>query len=126
MPGGVRTIESSRLRLLRGRGVIVRPPSLAARAASELPEAGGSANLDSTALPSSFCIIEDRTTVQDFAKLQMAEIKTGIRVSCRGWGAAAVEDRPCGRGALARRPRGRPRGGTPFAHRGNVSASGRC
>jgi hypothetical protein len=45
-------------------------------------------DMDSTALPTSFCIIEDRNTVQNFAKLQLDEIKSGIQVgfarSCHG------------------------------------------
>ena len=36
--------------------------------------------MDSAALPVSFCIIEDRSTVQNFAKLQLDEIKQSIQV----------------------------------------------
>lgn len=38
-------------------------------------------DMDSTALPKTFCIIEDRHTVQDFAKLQLDEIRSSIQVS---------------------------------------------
>lgn len=36
--------------------------------------------MDSEALPASFCIIEDRNTVQNFAKLQLDEITSSIQV----------------------------------------------
>lgn len=35
---------------------------------------------DTVALPDNFCIIEDRSTVKDFASLQLTEIEDGIQV----------------------------------------------
>lgn len=35
---------------------------------------------ESVALPDNFCIIEDRSTVKDFASLQLDEIADGIQV----------------------------------------------
>lgn len=38
-------------------------------------------NTDSSALPETFCIIGDKATVRDFAKLQLGEISSAIEVS---------------------------------------------
>lgn len=53
---------------------------------SQLPKAPpkeASVAFDSTALPQNFCIIEDKATVQDFAKLQLQEIKEAVQVRVR-------------------------------------------
>jgi hypothetical protein len=63
----------------RSRSVVGRRHQAQALNGSPEPDASAP-TFDSTALPASFCIIEDRSTVQDFAKLQLDEIKTGIRV----------------------------------------------
>lgn len=44
------------------------------------PTKEASVAFDSTALPQNFCIIEDKGTVQDFAKLQLQEIKDAVQV----------------------------------------------
>jgi hypothetical protein len=48
---------------------------------------------DSTALPKTFCIIEDRHTVQDFAKLQLGEIRSSIQVSLPRLGISVLAHR---------------------------------
>lgn len=47
------------------------------------PTKEASVAFDSTALPQNFCIIEDKGTVQDFAKLQLQEIKDAVQVRKR-------------------------------------------
>lgn len=44
------------------------------------PTKEASVAFDSTALPQNFCIIEDKGTVQDFAKLQLEEIQDAVVV----------------------------------------------
>jgi hypothetical protein len=72
---------------IRCRGIhgarrsVTRGASDAEGGQTPAPAKEASVTFDSTALPQNFCIIEDKATVQDFAKLQLQEIKEGIEVS---------------------------------------------